>query len=398
MPRFEPFAALRYAPRQVPELSDVVCPPYDVISDHDRVVLAARSAHNVVRVEVPRAEELGDRYDEARLLLDAWREAGIMTRDPHPAFYGHRMTFTDPDGATRSSLGVLGALGLEAPGSGILPHEHTTPKAKTDRLDLLRATRTNVSPIWVLSPASGLSDACTPPPHPAAHALDDDGVLHEVWAITDPESVATIKELVASAPVLVADGHHRYEVALAYQAQQRAAGSGPGDHDAVLALAVELADEQLSVQAIHRLVSGLPPHFDVLGALASGFELEPTGPPDATISERMRVAEALAVVLPEGTWLARPRGATEVAATHDLDSSRLDVVLATLPEHQVVYQHGWDLATSAVMQGDSQAAILLRPATVSQIADVGRGGNRMPPKTTFFWPKPRTGMVLRELT
>ena len=109
-------------------------------------------------------------------------------------------------------------------------------------------------------------------------------------------------------------------------------------------------------------------------------------------------AEALALVLPEGTWLARPRGAIDVQAAHDLDASRLEVALAGLPAHQLSYQHGWDLAGGAVAQGDAQLAVLLRPATVSQIAGVGRGGQRMPPKTTFFWPKPRTGMVLRELT
>ena len=400
MPRFEPFAALRYAPRQVPVLSDVVCPPYDVISEHDRAVLAARSAHNIVHIEVPRAEERSDPYHQARLCLDTWREAGIMARDPHPSFYGYRMTFTDPAGARRSTIGVLGALQLEPPGSGILPHEHTTPKAKTDRLELLRACHANISPIWVLSPATGLSEACSPPEHPATHALDDDGVRHEVWPIDDPGSLTTIKDLVASAPVLVADGHHRYEVALAYQAERRAAGdgAGAGDHDAVLALVVELADEQLSVQAIHRLVSGLPRDFDLLGALATGFELEPTDGPDATIAERMERAEALAVFTPEGTWLARPRGATEVAATHDLDSSRLDVALSALPDHHLVYQHGWDLASAAVSRNDAQAAVLLRPATVAQIADVSRDGVRMPPKTTFFWPKPRTGLALRELT
>ncbi|MBO0732106.1 MAG: DUF1015 family protein, partial [Acidimicrobiaceae bacterium] len=123
----------------------------------------------------------------------------------------------------------------------------------------------------------------------------------------------------------------------------------------------------------------------------------PTGPPDRTIASRMDEAGALAVVTMAGTWLGRPRSSALGAATHDLDSSRLDVALAHLPPHEVTYQHGWDRCLAAVHSGEADAAVLLRPATVEQIAATGRGGVRMPPKTTFFWPKPRTGMVLREL-
>jgi hypothetical protein len=111
----------------------------------------------------------------------------------------------------------------------------------------------------------------------------------------------------------------------------------------------------------------------------------------------MDAAGALALVTPTETWLLEPDPATVAAETHDLDSSRLDVALAALPPHQLTYQHGWDMATAAVAKGEADAAVLLRPATVAQIAEVGRARERMPPKTTFFWPKPRTGMVFREV-
>jgi hypothetical protein len=131
--------------------------------------------------------------------------------------------------------------------------------------------------------------------------------------------------------------------------------------------------------------------------LSPWFELEPTAPPDHTIGDRMLGRGALAVLTPSGTWLARPRPAVSEAATHDLDSSRLDVALKELPAHQLTYQHGWADCAAAVAAGHANAAVLLRPATVEQIAAIGRGGVRMPPKTTFFWPKPRTGLVVREL-
>jgi uncharacterized protein (DUF1015 family) len=397
VPRFEPFPGLRYSPSHVKSLDDVVCPPYDVISDTERVAFEGRSPSNVVRLELPQAGEGGDRYQRARELLDSWRDGGILHRDPEPWFYGYRMSFSDPSGHPSQTLGVIGALGLEPPGEGILPHEETTPKAKTDRLELLRATRANLSPIWGLSPNSGLSAHLEPPSHPLERAVDDEGVVHETWPIRDPAQIDAIRAAVAAEPVLIADGHHRFETALTYLSEQQNAGSHCRDDDAVMALVVELSPEQLTVQAIHRLLLDLPADLDLAAALDEWFDVTPAEPVDRTILERMREAGALAVLTPRQAYLARPRPKVIEAATHDLDSSRLDVALAALPPHQVVYQHGWDHAAAAVASGSASAAVLLRPATVEQIAAISRGGVRMPPKTTFFWPKPRTGMVIREL-
>lgn len=391
MPRFEPFVGLRYSPSHIRSLDDVVCPPYDVISESERQMLEARSPSNVVRLELPADDDAGDRYDRARVLLDAWRDGGVLRRDPEPCFYGYRMTFTDPAGHQRQTLGVIGSLGLEPPGSGILPHEETTPKAKTDRLQLLQATRANLSPIWGLSSAAGLSEELAPPSHPVERATDDEGVLHELWPVSDPRRLDAIRTLVGKEPVLIADGHHRYETALHYSNLD-----GPGS-DGVMALVVELSEEQLTVQGIHRVLFDLPPGFDLAEALAEWFDITPAAPVDRSILTQMEEAGAMAVLTPDHTWLARPMAKLVEAATHDLDSSRLDVALGALPAHSVVYQHGWDNAAAAVASGQACAAVLLRPATVAQIAAISRGGVRMPAKTTFFWPKPRTGMVIREL-
>ena len=395
MPRFEAFTGLRYSLSHVRSLEDVICPPYDVISDPERIALEGRSPYNVVRLELPHGE--ADRYVGARRLLDAWRDGGIMQRDSKPAFYGYRMSYRDPLGAPRQTVGVIGALGLEEPGRGILPHEETTPKAKTDRLELIRATRSNLSPIWVLSPTAGLSALLEAPEHPAEHARDAEGVTHEVWPITAEASVRAISEAVGANPVLVADGHHRYETALTFQEELRSGSSPQGGEGYVMALAVELADSQLNVQAIHRLIVGLPAGFDIVAGLSEWFDLVPAGPVDRSILARMEESATMGVLTEESAWLARPTERTLEAAAYDLDSSRLDVALSSLPEHTVVYQHGWDDAAAAVATGAASAAVLLRPATVEQISAVSRGASRMPPKTTFFWPKPRTGMVIREL-
>ena len=401
MARFEPFRGLRYAPEV--DLDSVVAPPYDVIGPEERAALVARSPHNCVQIELPADEPAAgrDRFQEAAFLLNEWQEEGVLARDAEPAFYVVRMSFSDEAGRPRTTTGVLGALELAPPGQGdVLPHERTTPKPKGERLGLQRACRANLSPVWGLSMSAGLSDLLAPDGKPdgehLGRATDDDGIVHELWRLP-ADRVGAVAAVVARRPVVLADGHHRYETALAYQAEVRAErGDGPGDHDLVMALVVELAEDELSVRAIHRLLSGLPAGFDLPGALDRWFELTPApGEVDGSFLVRMLDAGALGIVTPAGAWLARPRPETEAAAEHPLDSARLDVALAGLPAHQVVYQHGVDHVTAAVAAGQAQAGVLLRPADVPTISAMAEQRLRMPPKTTFFYPKPRTGLVFR---
>ncbi|MCU1491184.1 MAG: hypothetical protein JWM85_2589, partial [Acidimicrobiaceae bacterium] len=264
MPRFAPFPGLRYDAQSAPT-AEVVAPPYDVVDEAERARLAARSPYNSIRVELPVPDEAAglDRYAAAAALLEAWQHEGALLRDDVPTFYVYRMRFVEEDGTERSTTGVIGALDLDVVGgSEVLPHERTMPKPKGDRLDLLRACRANLSPIWGLSLAEGLSAACIAAvgnlPAPMA-ATDDDGVMHECWPVNDPAVLSEIQALVASTPVVIADGHHRYETAIFYRGERRSAtGDAPGDYDAVMAYLVELTEEQLAVRPIHRLVSGLP--------------------------------------------------------------------------------------------------------------------------------------------
>jgi uncharacterized protein (DUF1015 family) len=408
MPELLAFPGLRPDPAVTGPLDDVVCPPYDIISPEERIELLGRSPFNVVRVELP-----DGRYGEAARLFEGWRKNGVLAREKAPVLYGYRMTYQAVDGQARHTFGVMGALVLEPPGHGILPHEQTTPKAKGDRLELIRAVRANTSPIWCLCTEPGLVAALGRPPeaHGAvARAGDDDGTLHELWPIEGKRAQEEVAKVVGTRPLLVADGHHRYETALAYQAEQRteelsSGGTPPsGDHgggyagyDAVLALVVELSEEHLQVMAIHRLVSGMPAEFDFLALLADTFELEPTTADGPSLLAEMVRAGALGVATPSGHWLARPRpGGAD--ARYDLDSSRVDAALHRLPPHALVYEHDPVRALAEVRSGAANAAVLCRPATVSQIARTAEGGERMPPKTTFFWPKPRTGMVFRDFS
>lgn len=390
MPHFAPFAGLRPQPSVTGPLEDVVCPPYDVITEEQRQALLERSPYNTVRVELPNGD-----YQQAATTLAKWRQDRAFAVETEPAIYGYRMSYDAPNGERRHTLGVLGALTLEPPGNGILPHEQTTPKAKSDRLELIRATKANTSPIWCLCTKAGLIAALGPLPTSSttlSSARDDDGTVHEIWPITDPTVQTEVAKLLGAAPVLVADGHHRYETALTYQAEQ---GPGTGA-DAVLALIVELSEEHLAVMAIHRSVSGLPPGFDLAETLAEHFVMSPTELSGRDLLDEMVTMGGLAVLTAAGTWFAAPRPGG-LASTQALDSSRIDTVLATLPPHDLSYEHDTAQAESDVRAGRVDAVIFCRPATVAQIAGTAAGGERMPPKTTFFWPKPRTGLVFRLL-
>src|SRR5437588_1487793 len=394
MPRFEPFAGLRYNADAV-ELDRVVAPPYDVISPEERHALGARDPYNVVHIDLSRDEPGRDRYTGAGCRFDEWLAADVLVPDPEPAFYVYRMGYHDAGGRPRQTSGVIGALELSVPGEGdVLPHERTMSKPKDDRLNLLRSCRANLSPIWVLSLAEGLSGLCELPGPPDARCTDDEGVHHRLWRITQPGIVSALTDSVGSAPVVIADGHHRYETALAYRDERRAGGAGRGDHDLLMAYAVELAEEQLTIDPIHRLLSGLPPDVDLLGVLAQWFEPFDAGPPTTSLAARMADAGALALVLPGQAWLLKPRDAGE----HDLShADRLDAVLGALPPHELAYQHGVENVLALVEKGTADAGVLLRPVSGEQMEAAARAGRRLPEKTTFFYPKPVTGLVFRRL-
>lgn len=388
VPRFEPFRALRFADGIDP--ARVTTPPYDVIAPAERERLAASDVHNMVHVDCPPPGG----YAEAAARLAAWQAEGVLVRDPEPTVSLYRMTA--PDGS--ATTGVIGALELSPPGEGdVLPHERTTPKARSDRLELLRATGVNLSPVWGLSMATGLGRACAPDGPPLAAMTDPDGVRHEIWRVTDPARRSALCALVSSAPVVIADGHHRYETSLQYRYERAAAGAVDGS-DLTMAFVVELAPGELRVQAIHRLLADLPAGVALPEALADSFELHRNGPAGpGTLADMDRLGALAWVDADASVTFLRPRPGA-FPGRRDLDSLRLDVALERAGLHPTVtYQHGLRPVLDALGRAAAQAAVLLRPVSVATIEAMARDRELMPPKSTFFAPKPRTGFVLRPL-
>jgi uncharacterized protein (DUF1015 family) len=400
MPRFEPFVGLRYDTSRV-DMNMVIAPPYDVIEPPERKRLAGRHSANAVRVELPEPDHRAglDQYANARAMLDFWQQAGTLLADPEPSLYAYRMT--SPSG--RSTNGIIGALAIDEESVGdILPHEQTLPKPKSDRLDLLRATRVNLSPIWGLSLTSGLTDtfASVMTSGPAQMtATDDDGVVHQLWVIEDPACIDAVGKAVGASPVVVADGHHRFETALTYRRELADQGDAslPGA-DLIMALVVELSEDQLEVGPAHRLLSGLPDGIDLVDAFSSWFNVTKVGDLTRRTVTALGESQALALVMASGAWLLSPKDGTPEAAGASLDSSMVALVIAELPDHELEFSYSWQDAAEAISSDRAQAAVLLRPATVAQISEWAHANKRMPPKTTYFHPKPRTGMVFRPLS
>jgi uncharacterized protein (DUF1015 family) len=422
-----PFSGFRFNPGVV-DVAAASAPPYDVLDDDARQALLGRCDHSVVVIDLPVPPSVTaaghsppEVYAEAGATLRRWIDQGVLIADS-PSLYVHRMRWTAFDGQ-RSTIGVMGALALgEDPvldgpspdatttasgGSAgpspadILPHEHTTPKASSDRLELMRATDANLSPIWVVTPATGFSDLLTSVAlgPPVVTLTSADGVHHDLWVVPEGPQCAAIGAALADHPVVVADGHHRLQTARRYRQELRDRQELRESHresvgaDRILALVTELVDGTVEIEGIHRLVTSWPTDAEPSADMATLFDLTPVTHDDPLVP-CLAAANSLGLVTASGRWLARPRRG---GAAADFDSQRLAAAFDSIGVTEVVFHHDEAHVTTMVRSGQAVAAILVRPPTVDQILAVAHGGQRMPPKSTFFAPKPCTGMVIRML-
>lgn len=405
---------------RVADLTDLVCPPYDVISDSQRAALLARHPRNAVRLEL-NAEAAPHRA--AAEALVAWQADGTLSVRSRAAMYAYRYAASD----SAEVRGVLARVQLEPWGPGIRPHEHTMPGPKADRLGLLRATRTQLSPILMLyvDRSPRYQTLIERPVHDEWRARDGDGLLHRVGVIEDDQGLATY---LSRRRLVVADGHHRYETALAYQAEVRtgpirgAAAPGALAADWVMAVLVNAAQEQLEIRPTHRLLRRTDP--DRLRALLDGpdplFQAVPVAPEQ--LGERMadlRDAEeaVFGVVLPEGeSWLvigdvdaaadrmrrektSSPGRRLDLALLHAaLLGDRLGITETDVAAGEtLLYTRSEADARARVARGEVAAAILVRPTRLDELTAVAAAGDVMPQKSTYFYPKLLTGMVFYPL-
>lgn len=364
MPTFTPFRALRYA---ASDLRDLVAPPYDVQSPDQSEALARRSPHNIVAIDVPAVTQSAadDPYAAAAATLEQWRADGILVQDDRPTLTIHRMGFVDDSGEERTLVAVLGALEVVDDGAGgVLAHERTTPKASTDRLDLTRATRANLSPVWGLSLTAGLTAALDEPGEAVA-VVSVDGVTHTLERVSDPARIAHLCALVKADEVLIADGHHRYAVARAFRDEVRKeTGRRDTAAETTLAYVGELVPEQLSVRAIHRLYDGVG-HEALAAALGEFFDFADAPMPSLALVGELVERGALVLVGPHGDaqWLTPRAGAFE--GVRALDGAWLEHALAGVAV-SVDYEHRVSEVVEALVSGRAHSAVLIRPVPLAE--------------------------------
>jgi uncharacterized protein (DUF1015 family) len=423
MPEVRPFRALRYDPDVVTDLSAVVAPPYDVISAERRAVYAARDARNIVAVELPEEgprDAPEDRYRRASRTLANWRSTGVLRKDPRPSWYVYEQTYRVPDtGERRTQRGYFGLVRLRPYGleGGILPHERTLDAPREDRYRLLRATGTNTSPaVGLYDDPTGLAGAALDSMAartPTAVVMDDDAGTHRLWAVAaDDPQVAELAVPATTGPIVIADGHHRYETALRYRDERRMTRSCEDDppFDWVLMLLLSTT-EPLTILPTHRLIRGLGEETAARlldrstelyavermdrAALESALSALGRGRIGLVAASGCAVLEAL----PDAFAALPSQGAAVVA---QLDVARLDLALERLwsidPEAvaagQLRYTTSVSEAVAAVDEGRVDAAFLLAPTAVADVLAVARAGEVMPQKSTHFYPKALAGLVL----
>jgi uncharacterized protein (DUF1015 family) len=432
VPEIRPFRALRYDPEVAGDPAALVALPYDVIGPELHRELLARHPRNAVRLDLPQVvpgEDPDERYRRVARTLAAWRQDGTLRKDPKPSVYVYEQAYRVP-GTTidRTQRGFFARLLIEpfGPGSGVLPHERTLSGPKEDRYRLLRAAGINTSPVVALYEDPGRTAAAAlrtvTAGTPVLDVVDDDRVRHRLWAVPDEGEAGVAARLCSVAgagPVFIADGHHRYETAVRYRDERRSNHTGEQDpsYDFVLMLLLDAADD-LTVLPTHRVVRGLGESGleRLLDGLPRLFTVTPAMP--EMLVERFGAAGGLAggegrfgLLTREGAWLLDANRAAFAGlgsggdAVMALDVSLLGTALdrllgidatAVADGRRIAYVKSAGEAAASVAAGTdgADAAFLLEPTPVASILAVARDGDVMPQKSTYFYPKALTGLVL----
>ena len=446
-----PFRGICYNQRVVGDLARVLCPPYDVITPEQRKLYYEKSRHNAIRLELPEPTGDGPDYIGAANTFQQWLKHGILQLDSVSSFYLHDHRF-EYSGEKRVRRGLIARVKLEPWNSGIYPHEETFPKAKNDRLQLMRACRANFSPLLSLyhdserKIASILSEASRAKPMIETSVLSlssgggqDEGVeAHTLWAITNPEIKRELSQFLSSPPLYIADGHHRYETALAYQ-EERAQGQSDSceltadGFQYVMMELVDFFDPGLVVLPLHRLVRGIAPSaLAELGKqLEDFFTLEFVSLSKDSLARCHCEPFTLSVIASEAKQshgaqgivlgvlglhagalvLVRQRQDISLEAMMPGNRSQayrefgvsilnhiiLDKVLSGAKDLDIAYTVDLNEIYQQVNEGKYQLAFLLNPPQPEMVKAVADAQDRMPSKSTYFYPKLPAGLVINPL-
>jgi uncharacterized protein (DUF1015 family) len=406
-----PFRGILYNTAKV-KGGDVVAPPYDIVTPELRDVLYKKSPYNILRIdsgmEHPGDDEVENKYVRAARSMKTWIEEGVLLRSPNPCFYAYEMAYRS-GGEHKRLRGFFGLVKLQELGKGIYPHEETHSKPKVDRLNLMSSCEANTSPIFSLyhSPEKGASRVVESvvAAKPYIEAEDLDRAVHRLWIIEGAEETALITRDLLNRPVYIADGHHRYETALEYQKIMKEK-SGPVEghepYNYVLMFLANIADGNITILPAHRIIRHSAKN--VLERLSGHFEIK-TISLDDDIIEAMRGKAQTFGFYQRGDsrqYLLRYRGdglegihpalkGLDVTILHEL------ILKGLLGASEIRYEMEPSTARGMVMEGGYDSVFFLNPTGVREVEEVALSSLRMPPKSTYFYPKVMTGFVINSL-
>src|SRR5262245_25445945 len=397
-----PFRQLRYG-AAAGSLGQLLAPPYDVISPDERRALLAASPYNAVRLILPELP-----YEEVGALIGHWHDVGVLVKDEALSIVAWTQRFTLDDGIERERRTLLATVALEPYEARVVrPHERTHAGPKADRLRLVRATRVNLSPMLALYPdqeAAAWTAAAVAGP-PTAEALGTDGTLNRFWRIDDPGACAAVSAAMADRWLLIADGHHRYETALAYRDERRAAEGPGGPYDHVMMGLTALEDPGLVVLPTHRLLAQWPDGASNGLARTDVRDLDELR---AALETADPAEPAFGLVRPDGAWLVTgpsPSGASTPGERLDAAVVEREVLVPGFGRDQAeltasgVLDYSKDAADAwqRARGGEVAASIIMRPTPKAAVAAVAEAGETMPQKSTYFFPKLLTGVAFHPL-
>lgn len=432
------FRGIRYNPEKNPKLGDVMAPPYDVIDDERRAALAGVSDKNVVRLILPRQDEVSgaaDKYAAAAAILKDWSSQEVVTQDGAPAFYRYRQDFTlAGSDEVHSREGLIAAVRLHEFSEGIiLPHEKTLSGPKADRLALIEATKTNLSPTFsfYFDPEGNVASAMGEAPADAwCDFTDDDNVRHRLWAISDEAQVAAITKAFADLKLYLADGHHRYTTALHYREKIREQnGKTDPEHPAEFMMMFVADAAQMTVLPYNRMllasagVEGRKHAPEMIRALHEHFDDETHVTKDEAgqqaFLDALLAADApyaLGIVGPGHAHLLTSKDAAAVEALFDSSVPGPVRALDVAVLHSLILEKQFVLTTDRIAEGGklsytpdatkvfdwvnsdkAELGFLLRPTKLEEVRDVAEAGEVMPQKSTYFYPKLLSGLVFRSV-
>ncbi|CDC82237.1 uncharacterized conserved protein [Clostridium sp. CAG:964] len=425
MAEIKGYKGLRFNCEKAGKIEELVCPPYDIISDRQREEYIKTNPHNIIRLELPKGD---DKYNKAAKILKDWLEKGILVKEDKPAIYIYEEEFT-AYGERKAIKGIICRVKLEEFSKGIiLPHEFTLSKAKEDRLSLMKATNCNFSQIYSLYMDGGKNtlgkiDSLSKS-EPDIQLQDNDNVTHRMWIIKDEKAIADICSDFTDRKLYIADGHHRYETALNYRNYLREQGlAKEGDAcDYQMMMLVDMEHPGLVVFPTHRLVRNLDSfnaervidgckeyfdvteHSDINTIESTLMELYNQGKKAYAFycggsSYKLLVLKDTNIIkklLPNASTATQQ---LDVTILHTLILEKIFGIDAENMAKQInlTYTKIFDEAISSVQQGNSQCAFILNPTRVSEIREVASNGEKMPQKSTYFYPKMITGLVMNQL-